>query len=85
MKNKIKIEEKTEKQFRCSDCKKLFNINERGYFSYSQGNVCIKCWDKLSKIRRKNEDEVEKIREKEFENKILKIIKKYEKNKKIIK
>lgn len=74
-------------RFKCSSCKNEFDIKDRAYFSYSQGNQCRKCWDERNK-RLDAEDKKEKIRidkikeknrikqELELENKIRKIVNK---------
>ncbi len=73
MKNK---EKKTEKMFRCSDCKKEFNLKDRAVFSYSFGQLCSKCWSRLRKIRETNQKKNEEYADKQFENKIKKIVNK---------
>ncbi len=75
MKNKT-IKEKTEKYFRCSDCRKEFNLKDRAVFSYSFGQLCSKCWRVLSKIREANEKKNKEYADKLFENKIKKIVNK---------
>jgi len=62
------------KTFICSYCGKKFEFSERGYFSYSQGNVCRNCWDVQSKIIERNIKKSEDFQEKEFESKIQKIV-----------
>ena len=72
-------------QFKCTHCNKRFDIENRGYFSFSQGNVCRDCWRKWNKERdveeRKDRLErkrrVEKYKEKQridFEKKVRKIV-----------
>lgn len=76
MKNKTTKEEKIEKQFRCSDCKKEFNLKDRAAFSHSFGQLCSKCWSILRKIREANKRKQEEYFNSQFENKIRKIVNK---------
>jgi len=51
-------------------------MKDRGYFSYSQGNLCRGCWSKISKVIAKNQKQGTEQEEKELENKIRKIVNK---------
>jgi len=63
-------------KFICNSCKDEFDLKDRGYFSYSQGNQCKKCWDRISKEIDKNQKRGCEIEEKEFEEKVRKIVNK---------
>ena len=66
-----------ESKFKCSSCKKFFDIKELGYFSWSQGHLCKECWKEIKKEQEKNERMYKRQEEKEFENKIRKILDKW--------
>ena len=63
-------------------CRKRFDIKRSGCFGFSKGNLCNKCWEKTRKEQMKNERKYEMIREKEFEDKVRKILDKWCKEKK---
>lgn len=70
-----------ENKFTCNMCKKRFDLKRSGFCGYSKGNLCNKCWEKMRKEQMKNERKSELIKEKEFEDKVRKILNRWWKEK----
>jgi len=64
-----KIEKPSEKieTFTCRSCKRVLDLTERGAFSYSHGQVCVRCIERLSREREVNEK-----KERTVDNKTIK-------------